>query len=327
MKRISLLVFLWLLMTHNLDGLAQRNSRVSRKPAPSREAGATKAASAQEGREQTESVRTVVAEPTSQELALAFTRFIKSATPTCPNLENMEYCEWAPRVLIRLKGGEKRSCQMMNAAGDYHCAYSVEFECVFLDPKTGEPNTNPIVNAVYCSMWGKHTYRTGVRKIANQWMVYPLNRDPGKAEAPLSVTPPDEGNLRLADDGKSCLPNSSREQVYVLTNTLNNGLPVKRGERITIRASGSIRFGPFAGSGGPQGISFNPMFNYVRQFPHGALMGRIKRLDGEDRWRYIGAGFVGIAQADGILQFAINDNDSQNNTGQFRVEVTICGTR
>lgn len=270
-------------------------------------------------------------EPTSKELAVAFTRFIKMGTPTCPNLENMEFCEWASRVAVRLKGGEKKTCKPVVVGMDYVCEYTVEFECLLKNPRTGDYEKDSPARALYCTQWMTRTLETGVRRIPNGWIAYPLDKNRGKGTPGVSrgdnADTTSEDNLHASSASTPCPKNSSTEKVFTLNDRANTGMAIKRGDRITISASGVVTFGAFAGRGGPQGISFNPLYNYIPNFPHGSLIGRVKRSSGDDQWTYIGTGITVISQVDGILQLAVNDKDPQNNSGEFRVEVTVCAAR
>lgn len=101
---------------------------------------------------------------------------------------------------------------------------------------------------------------------------------------------------------------------------------VKPGDQVSIRASGLVTFGIFAGQGGPEGIQFNPSYSYFPDSPHGCLMGRIRTSGGgdADRWFLIGKGTDLTAKESGILQLNVNDNDPGNNTGEFSVDITVC---
>jgi hypothetical protein len=104
---------------------------------------------------------------------------------------------------------------------------------------------------------------------------------------------------------------------------------VKSGDGIKIKASGSIQFGLFAGSGGPNGIGSERIYNYFRGIPHGRLMARFRHMGMGDweGWSPIGVGWDEVREVKlsepGVLEFLVNDNEPDNNIGTFRIEVTI----
>jgi hypothetical protein len=118
---------------------------------------------------------------------------------------------------------------------------------------------------------------------------------------------------------------NSNQYVFSTNSHIDTGISVNSGDTIIITANGTIRFGFFAGSGGPEGIIFNPVYNYFIDLPHGQLMGRIRQFGMEDLegWFPIGEGREVVVQTPGVLEFAVNDNRSEDNIGSFRVEVTI----
>ncbi|AYQ33976.1 hypothetical protein DTQ70_18250 [Runella sp. SP2] len=118
----------------------------------------------------------------------------------------------------------------------------------------------------------------------------------------------------------------SNDYLYRVNSYVNTEISVKKGDRISISASGTVKFGFWlAGSGGPEGISFNPAYNYFTDLLHGCLIGRIKTLNSgtRDDWFYIGIGRDIIAAKSGTLEFEVNDNQPQDNDGKFCVEVVI----
>lgn len=118
---------------------------------------------------------------------------------------------------------------------------------------------------------------------------------------------------------------TSNEYVFHTNSFVNTGVSVKRGDKITIKADGTIRFGLFAGSGGANGISFNPRYNFFTNIPHGQLIARIKQpgMRDLDGWFSVGEEREIIAQNSGILEFAVNDRQQRDNVGKFRIKVAI----
>lgn len=115
---------------------------------------------------------------------------------------------------------------------------------------------------------------------------------------------------------------ASVSKVVLVNSYVNTGIKVKCGDIVTIRASGTVRFGDFAGSGGPEGILFNTDYNYFPDLLHGCLIGRLSRPS-NDGWGYIGSGYTGTAEQMGVLELDVNDRDPANNRGAFRVEITV----
>ncbi|NJL86780.1 MAG: hypothetical protein HC886_13685 [Leptolyngbyaceae cyanobacterium SM1_1_3] len=111
----------------------------------------------------------------------------------------------------------------------------------------------------------------------------------------------------------------------ICTNSfIDTGISVRAGDALEIKASGTVRFGFFVGSGGPEGIFIDPDYNYFIDVPHGSLLGRISRpgIQDFDGWFLVGEGINMVAESSGVLQFIVNDNDYNNNAGQFCIEVT-----
>ncbi len=98
------------------------------------------------------------------------------------------------------------------------------------------------------------------------------------------------------------------------------GIFVKKGNIITLKASGSISLGPFAGTTSPEGIEGFTLYNFVPGFKQGSLLGKIGK-DGE--WFLVGNGQTITCQESGSLYLVVNDNDPSNNSGYFIVEYYI----
>ncbi len=120
-------------------------------------------------------------------------------------------------------------------------------------------------------------------------------------------------------------PSNNNTYVFQTRSQINTELSVNSGDRISIRASGRIRFGFFAGSGGPRGILFNPRYNYIIDLPHGQLMGRVRTfgMSDIDGWFSVAEGRDIVVETPGVLEFAVNDNNPGDNAGAFRIEVAI----
>jgi hypothetical protein len=118
-------------------------------------------------------------------------------------------------------------------------------------------------------------------------------------------------------------------RVFQTNSYINTGISVRPGDRIKIEASERVRFGLFAGSGTPNGIILNPVYNYFPDVPHGRLMARFRQpgMQDLDGWYPIGVGWDELREVKlsslGILEFLVNDNQPGDNLGAFRIEVTI----
>ncbi|MDY7395660.1 hypothetical protein UMM65_10435 [Aureibaculum sp. 2210JD6-5] len=88
----------------------------------------------------------------------------------------------------------------------------------------------------------------------------------------------------------------------------------KKGQTITLKAFGNISVGVFAGKSDPNGIKGFETYNYVRNFPHGSLLGKIGK---NGRWFLIGSQKTITATTDGFLDVRVNDLDPGNNSGYY----------
>lgn len=86
----------------------------------------------------------------------------------------------------------------------------------------------------------------------------------------------DVGELSNLMAARIISPGTLEVDSYVNTTTIK----VKKGDRVSLRASGKITLGAFAGDGGPEGISGRTAYNQVENFRHGALLGRIGKANG-----------------------------------------------
>jgi hypothetical protein len=120
-------------------------------------------------------------------------------------------------------------------------------------------------------------------------------------------------------------PSGGQSYVFRTNSHVNTGISVNAGDKITVRASGRVRFGMFAGAGGPRGIMLSPSYNYFTDILHGQLIGRVREfgMDDLDGWLAIGEGREFTVKKAGTLEFAVNDNRPGDNAGAFRVEVTV----
>lgn len=87
------------------------------------------------------------------------------------------------------------------------------------------------------------------------------------------------------------------------------------GEKVTLKASGSVKLGVFAGTSSPAGVDGFRAYNVVSNLPHGALIGRFTG----GQWFLVGRGGTFTAPKGGTLRLIINDKDRRNNEGAYEV--------
>jgi subtilisin family serine protease len=135
-----------------------------------------------------------------------------------------------------------------------------------------------------------------------------------------------------AQDAEASLFGAGVEQLDTLILNPRAQLPVvsdtacvRRGETVHVLANGEIIFGEFVGGGGPDGPTAGGWaalggFNIVPSLPHGILMCRIA---GEASWAICGEQAIFQAERDGCVEFTINDNDLNDNSGFFEISVGV----
>lgn len=109
---------------------------------------------------------------------------------------------------------------------------------------------------------------------------------------------------------------------------LETGVEVQQSDIISVEASGTIIAGQFVGALGPDGkerldalpFAIDPSYDVEQAFAHGALM---VRIGSSGEWMLCGSSCEFNAPATGELQFGINDNNINDNSGSFTVTVTL----
>ena len=125
------------------------------------------------------------------------------------------------------------------------------------------------------------------------------------------------GQNSYSNTGKNRTTSQSGVNKYTVSGGGRTEMYVKKGEKISIKASGRVTLGVFAGSGGPRGIQGFEIYSIVRDYPHGSL---IAKIGDNGPWYYIGNGKTITADNSGYLKLYVNDVDSKNNSGGFAVE-------
>ncbi|MDX1911533.1 MAG: hypothetical protein SFV22_08620 [Saprospiraceae bacterium] len=123
--------------------------------------------------------------------------------------------------------------------------------------------------------------------------------------------------INIKEDEKPAI----KKEISVSEDT-DTGIELRAGDRVQIKATGSIRVGAFLGHSGPEGIQcyMCERYNIVKQFKHGSLM--FKR-SGLSSWEYCGQSRVFTVASPGELSFEINDNEQGNNIGYYVVEIQV----
>lgn len=109
----------------------------------------------------------------------------------------------------------------------------------------------------------------------------------------------------------------NKYEIDSYTNTTD--IIIKKGNKISITASGNVTYGVWAGSGGPEGIDGYTSYNRIEGFRHGSLLFRI----GDGAWDAVGKSKFLIAKNNGVLQFIVNDDDPSNNGGSYIVNLKL----
>lgn len=106
-------------------------------------------------------------------------------------------------------------------------------------------------------------------------------------------------------------------------------LDVVKGDKVAIKASGTMKVGNLIGHSDPNGVSglfnFNlEAYNIVPNFKHACLM---YALPGDTEWRFCGTDAQFDAPMTGKLDiiFEINDNQQGDNSGAYNLEITVEG--
>lgn len=97
-------------------------------------------------------------------------------------------------------------------------------------------------------------------------------------------------------------------------------LDINVGDKLSFNAGGKIKFGAFAGQGGPNGINGFTAYNKINGFRHGSLLYRI----GNGDWDYVTNEIKNIrANNAGRLQLIVNDGSPSDNEGLFWVNIKL----
>jgi hypothetical protein len=143
---------------------------------------------------------------------------------------------------------------------------------------------------------------------------------------------PFDAGIRWGEYHQTWVPNNANRcptnffTIFKTNSSVDTDIPVNRGDRIQFKATGTVLFGIFAGSGSPNGILLPSLeYNYFIDLLHGQLMGRIRQsgMQDLDGWFPIGKGRELVVLAPGVLELAVNDNQTSDNFGKFTIQVKI----
>lgn len=96
-------------------------------------------------------------------------------------------------------------------------------------------------------------------------------------------------------------------------------IKINKGDIIEISAYGTITYGVWAGSGGPDGIEGYTSYNIIQDSRHGRLLVKV----GDDNWIPVGKKIKIVAKKSGYVDFMVNDSDPSNNSGSFLIDYKI----
>ena len=114
--------------------------------------------------------------------------------------------------------------------------------------------------------------------------------------------------------------NIDRGTLVVTPTSTKTRIFLNSGDKVIIKAEGSIRLGMFAGYGGPNGIEGFSDYSRTPNIKHGSLI----YYFGDSGWRFVGSNTTITAQEGGdMLWLAVNDKSTDDNEGQFIVNYEI----
>ncbi|MBD2753964.1 hypothetical protein [Spirosoma validum] len=113
--------------------------------------------------------------------------------------------------------------------------------------------------------------------------------------------------------------NSDKGTLVVTPTSTETRISLEPGDKVIIRAEGSVRLGMFAGYGGPNGIGGFATYSTTTNAKHGSL---IYRFGGSD-WTFLGSSNTLTVHKPGYLSLAVNDNSTDDDEGQFIVNYEI----
>ena len=141
----------------------------------------------------------------------------------------------------------------------------------------------------------------------------------------------DRGGIRSRNRFPGRGPGRAERTVDVPGNSrgVDTGIDVRAGDQITFTATGTIVAGQRAGTVGPEGgrsTGFGSIIG-TRPVPNagvGALIGFVRTVDGQNTQPFfVGNSLTWTAPADGRLYLLVNDDNYNDNSGAFTVNITV----
>lgn len=136
----------------------------------------------------------------------------------------------------------------------------------------------------------------------------------------LSKTETDNNDETEQSEEKITAKKLTTNRYEINSYSNSTDISIKKGSKIIITASGSVTYGAWAGSGGPDGIDGYTNYNQIQGFRHGSLL---VRIGDNGEWEAVGTSKSILAKNSGVLQFIVNDGDPSNNSGAFIVDLKI----
>ena len=99
---------------------------------------------------------------------------------------------------------------------------------------------------------------------------------------------------------------------------------VQPSDIIKIHSTGFVKLGALTGTSGPEGLTTGLMgmslnsYNLIPELNHGALLYRVNG----SKWNVVGTSLQ-LSNANGFLEFDINDIEKRNNDGSYKVQIII----
>lgn len=118
--------------------------------------------------------------------------------------------------------------------------------------------------------------------------------------------------------------NNPRGSIIVNSYSSRSRIYLYKGDKISLRADGTVRVGIFAGNSKPDGIDGYDSYSTTKNAKHGSL---IYKIGDEEEWGYVGENATIIAQKSGILKLTVNDESTYDNMGQYLVDYEITRAR
>ncbi len=141
------------------------------------------------------------------------------------------------------------------------------------------------------------------------------------------ATDPEEDKFVALIEALSVFAETSRHDTYAVyanEGWANSGLSVTTGDIISVNSSGAWTVSPNYSGADARGYvcERSTAYRINGETPLGALVYRVRGSSKQNGYP-LNANGLGQADADGRLEFTINDSDLRNNSGQLSLEISI----